>query len=156
MSFPAGPQPARLIQNVERAGEVDFVRAQPLAVGTHDRNNCGQVKAGVDALESLFDCRRIGDVPVQKLDLQWQVLSMSARQIIENAYQVSLLQQRVDEVRAQEASTAGHEKAGHPRSLSCQAVASTKIGGSLWSIRRERRSALGVPIGEPPSENMAN
>jgi hypothetical protein len=75
------------------------------------------MKAGIDALECLFDSRRIGNIPVQKFDLPRQVLAVSARQIIENANPVSLPQQRVDEVRAHEASTAGHEKAGHPRSL---------------------------------------
>jgi hypothetical protein len=75
------------------------------------------VKTGIDAIESLFDCRRIGDASVQKFNLPRQVLSVSARQIIENAYQVSLPLQRVDQVGPQKASTAGHEKAGHPRSL---------------------------------------
>jgi len=77
------------------------------------------MKAGIDALECLFDSHRISDIPMQKFDLPRQVLSVSTRQIIENAHSVSLPQQRVDEVRAHEASTAGHEKAGHPKSLSC-------------------------------------
>ena len=54
---------------------------------------------------------------MQKFDLPRQVLSVSTRQIIENAHSVSLPRQRVGEVRAHEASTAGHEIAGHPRSL---------------------------------------
>src|SRR5260370_38836846 len=113
--FTAVPQTPRLIQNVEGAGEVDLVRVQPLAVRTHDRGNCGQVETGINALESLFDSRRIGYVPVQKLDLPRQVLSVSARQIIGNAYQVPLPQKRVDHVGAQKASTTRPELADQPR-----------------------------------------
>jgi hypothetical protein len=45
------------------------------------------VKTGIDAIESLFDSRRIGDASAQKFDLPRQVLSVSARQVIEHAYQ---------------------------------------------------------------------
>jgi hypothetical protein len=75
------------------------------------------VKTGVNALKCPFDRGWVGDIAAQKFDLPRQVPSMSTRQIIENAHQVSMPRQCVDEVRAQEASTARHEKAGHPRSL---------------------------------------
>ena len=84
---------------------------------------------------------------MQKFDLPRQVLSVSTRQIIENAHSVSLPQQRVDEVRAHEASTAGHEKAGHPRSLSCckRPWRRWKHGFTL-SIRRDTDLSSGLPL----------
>jgi hypothetical protein len=75
------------------------------------------VKAGIDFIDSVLHCRRIGDIPEYELDLGRQVLAFSARQIIEYSYGMPLAQQRVYEMRAQEASTAGYEYMSHPKSL---------------------------------------
>src|SRR5216684_3603463 len=75
------------------------------------------MKAGINVIESLLDCRRIGDIPVYEFDLAGQVLAVSTRQIIEYPHCVPLVQQRVYEMRAQEPCTAGHENTSHPRSL---------------------------------------
>src|SRR5882724_11302113 len=61
--FSAASQSACLIEDVDRAGEVHLMRAQPLAVGAHNGCDCCQMKAALDALERLLDSPRASDVP---------------------------------------------------------------------------------------------
>jgi hypothetical protein len=75
--FPTIPQPARLFENVYRTREIDLVRPPPLAAGTHNRCYRGQMKAGIYAIESLFDSSRIGDISVYELDLSREILTVS-------------------------------------------------------------------------------
>ena len=55
---------------------------------------------------------RIADVALQELDSRQgpcQVLATAAREVVEDAHAGALLEQGVDEVRADEARAAGHE-----------------------------------------------
>src|ERR1700720_1675486 len=96
------------------------------------------MKASINVIKSLFDCSRIGDIPIDELDLSGQVLAVSTRQIIEYAHWVPLVQQRVYEMRPQEPCTASHENTSHPRSL---------------RLLRKRRLAALTKIGLHPSSS---
>jgi hypothetical protein len=74
------------------------------------------MKASIDALESLFDSRGIGDISADELDLVREILLLSTRKVIEYTHCVLLLEQRIYEVRPHESGTAGHEYASHPKS----------------------------------------
>src|SRR5438128_12556582 len=91
--------------------------AQPFPVGAHDRRDCRQMKASLDAVERPLDSPRVGNVSVNEIDHRRQVVTVPAREIIEHPHCVTLVQQCVYQMRTQEPGTAGHEKASHPTSL---------------------------------------
>jgi hypothetical protein len=74
------------------------------------------MKAGIYAIEGLFDSSRIGDISVFELDSAREILVLSAREVIKYSYRVPLEQQRIYQVRAHEPGAAGHEYASHPKS----------------------------------------
>jgi hypothetical protein len=74
------------------------------------------MKACIYAIESLFDSSGIGDISVYELDLAREILAVSAREVIEYSYCMSIVQQRIYQVRAHKPGAAGHEYASHPKS----------------------------------------
>jgi hypothetical protein len=60
--YPTISQPTRLLENVDRTGEIDLVRPPPLAGGTHNRCYCGQMETGIYTIESLFDSSGVGNI----------------------------------------------------------------------------------------------
>jgi hypothetical protein len=152
------PPPACLIENIDRPREIDPMRASPLLVGTGNRRDRRQMKTTVDVIESRFDGGRIGDVGMQEFYVLRQVLTATAREIIEHPHPVASLQQHIDKMRAHEPGTAGHEKASHliPLRVGNRAGALTNLG--LFLTRSEtptvfRRVFRGAAAGESKTTN---
>jgi len=111
------PRRPRLIKNVDRAGQIDLMCAQPLSMGAGDRSNRGEMKATIDTLKRTLDSRRVGDIGFSQLDLLRQIIAVPAREIIEYSNRMAFIQQRMHQMRTDEPSAAGHEKASHSKSL---------------------------------------
>src|SRR6516164_4544199 len=93
------------------------MRAQPVPMGMGDRSDRGEMKATIDAVKRTLDSRRVGDIGFGQLHPLRQIITVPAREVIEYSNRMTFVQQRMHQMRADEAGAAGHEKASHSKSL---------------------------------------
>src|SRR5215472_18355127 len=53
---------ARLIEHINRAGKIDLMGTEPLAMGASYRSDRSQMKAAIDTVKRAVDSRRVCDI----------------------------------------------------------------------------------------------
>jgi hypothetical protein len=106
----ARPGAARGIENVDRAGQIDAVRLEPVSMTLDHRGNRGEMEAAVYVLDGAPQHNRIGDVSFDELDPAGQVFAFAMRKIVEHAHHVAARDQRFGKVRADEARASSDEE----------------------------------------------
>jgi hypothetical protein len=53
---------ARLIEHINRAGQIDLMGTEPLAMGASYRSDCSQVKTTIDTVKRAVDSHRVCDI----------------------------------------------------------------------------------------------
>ena len=108
---------AGFVKNGDRAAQVYGMAAEPVFAAVFDRGYRGKMKTAVDALQRVtnrFLPRQIGP---DQLDTGWQVLGPPAEEIIQHPNRVAIRDQRLRQMRADKAGSAGDQISGHPSPL---------------------------------------
>ena len=72
----------RLVKNIDRAGQVDLMATNPVAVRPWDGGDGSQVKAPIDSFECTVHRLRIGDIRLDEFGLARQIPKIPGREII--------------------------------------------------------------------------
>lgn len=106
---------AHRFAHVKGADEVALVCAHRVFDRGLHRGHCRQVHHGTAAGCGLRDQPGIGDIAFDQLQpwvVDLQVTASASGKVIENAYSVAFVQQRIAQVGANEAGTAGDQDGG--------------------------------------------
>ena len=153
---------ARRKQHVERAGDVDLARAQRILDRARHGRQRGLVEDDLASLDGREHPLEAPQIAFDDLDVLRDVKKVSAiagREVVEDTHVVAAGEERVDEMRADEAGTTGDENAGHQAANSQTGSMSTgmpppardsSIASMTWMtstpIRADERGSIPVRI----------
>src|SRR5580658_507197 len=100
---------AHRVEQRDGAGQIGAMGAEPIIDPAGDRGDGGEMKAAVHTGYRRLNRVRIGDVALDQLDAGRQVGALSGGQVVEYPHGVAVTDQRVAQMRADEAGTAGDE-----------------------------------------------
>ena len=123
-SFVAGRE-----QHVERALDVDGARRQRILHRPRDRPEGAQVEHDLDAAYGVVHAFVAAELSLDDLHVEpFEIVAIAGREVVEHAHVVAAIEQRADEVRADETAAAGDEDACHARTAVTWKLANSDPG----------------------------